>query len=1115
MSSGTSKTRAKYLAAMEFVPTRWGRAVASLQRADVIQRLIVLVLFLMVTAVILRVWDPPFPYHTGSLVDRDIVARVNFKVYNHEETVRVRELEKSKVLYIFDKDPGVMQENMDLLRNELNKVVSANVDEFDKLPQEIQQQFAPLESALPAAANAKTDSGKFWNVLRPGRSRHAPPEKEKEKEKEKTPAAALPSHAPASLLPTPAAAGSGAGNSPGAPGRDAGKADATGTPRTVMPVTETGGVHERPDVAGTPSSSVSSVEEKTEAENAAPKNEAEERAAPEENTQPGEHAAAEKTHVPAPENIPAAVHVPAENAVPTEHEAVPPVEENKTAAEKTETDTAAVNLVEAILSPTPKKEAVPEAETVSTEGNHAPEKAVDENTSAEDKKSPQDKTPEHAGAPDSAPSVESVRTEMTIPEPVAQAAEKTAKTPEEAVSGKPAEEILVEAAEHVPPKDVPTEIAPPENPVDAFCVKLAAILAPFMDRGMLHTAAANEDRDPLVRGIPTHIDIVEYVPETRVAESTPENGTPVPAPPRTVQEKYLPAEGELLTTDGRPQESAVILTTKWRKQVDMQDLVIETNTRLLHALQEELGKDVGQGIFNFICRNWKANLKMNIPATKRAIQDAGERVLPIDTHYERSQRIIAVGTEEDRPAVTSVNLTVADLALLRAENTAWLEYRTSAQRFYRSLSALFVLLAMITPMVCFITLSEPRVVAVWHRLYSLMGMTLVALIAALALSTDTWRFTLLPIVLYSQLITIQYNRKIGLVAGLMLAILVGFGLAVSMTELLMYFGVLLVAVLPVDRIRGRLQFIKIGFGAGCTAFLLSYSNDMLSGQPVDNFYMAGASYATVNFLQLLLGGFLIQGILPFLERWLGILSDARMMELCDQSNPLLSELIDRAPSTYSHSMAVGAIGERAAEAIHCDGLLVRAASYYHDIGKIYKPDYYAENQSLTGVNHHLELEPTMSALIIIAHIKNGVDIARQYKLPEQIVDIIEQHHGTTLVKYFYTEAMKKTGNLPDHSPVDESTFSYPGPKPQTKEAVIVMLADCCESACRTIVDPTSKRIEGLVSKIVQERLEEGQFDDSGLTLRELRTVEDSIVKSLISNYHGRIKYPDMKKEEKK
>jgi len=250
------------------------------------------------------------------------------------------------------------------------------------------------------------------------------------------------------------------------------------------------------------------------------------------------------------------------------------------------------------------------------------------------------------------------------------------------------------------------------------------------------------------------------------------------------------------------------------------------------------------------------------------------------------------------------------------------------------------------------------------------------------------------------------------------------------------------------------------------------------------------------------------GLLPFIERIFGVLTDIRLLDLGDVAHPLLQELIRRAPSTYNHSITVGSIAEAAAEAIGARGLLVRVGAYFHDIGKMLKPGYFIENQG-DAVNRHETLVPAMSTLVIIAHIKDGANLARQHHLPEAIIDFILQHHGTTLVGYFFERAKQRSEN-PDAGDVDESSFRYPGPKPQTKEAAVLMLADAVESASRTLVGPTPARIEGLVREIAERRLEDGQFDESGLTLRELRMIEDSMIKTVTAIYHGRLKYPDQR-----
>jgi putative nucleotidyltransferase with HDIG domain len=230
------------------------------------------------------------------------------------------------------------------------------------------------------------------------------------------------------------------------------------------------------------------------------------------------------------------------------------------------------------------------------------------------------------------------------------------------------------------------------------------------------------------------------------------------------------------------------------------------------------------------------------------------------------------------------------------------------------------------------------------------------------------------------------------------------------------------------------------------------------------------------------------------------------LELGDVAHPLLQELVRRAPGTYNHSINVASIAQAAAEAIGANGLLVRVGAYFHDIGKMLKPGYFVENQG-GQENCHESLLPAMSTLVIIAHVKDGADLARQHNLPKVIIDFIQQHHGTTLVEYFYRRAAEQRESDPEAATVDEGSFRYPGPKPQTREAAVLMLADTVEGATRSLVDPAPARIESLVEDLAMKRLLDGQFDECGLTLRELRTVQDSLIKSLTAVYHGRIKYP--------
>jgi putative nucleotidyltransferase with HDIG domain len=279
------------------------------------------------------------------------------------------------------------------------------------------------------------------------------------------------------------------------------------------------------------------------------------------------------------------------------------------------------------------------------------------------------------------------------------------------------------------------------------------------------------------------------------------------------------------------------------------------------------------------------------------------------------------------------------------------------------------------------------------------------------------------------------------------------------------------------------------------------------------------------------GGLLIGGVtlflLPVIEGAFDITTSLTLIELRDPKQPLLRELQQRAPGTYNHSLNVASIAETAADAVGADGLMTYVGALYHDIGKMNKPEYFVENQS-GGPSKHDKLSPAMSLLVIVGHVKDGMEIAREYGLPKVLRHFIEAHHGTTLVEYFYNRARKQAKQLDeadggkparageaDHEDErlpEEVDYRYPGPKPRTKEVAILMLADAVESATRSLPEPTPSRIESLVHSLADKRLMDGQFDECDLTFRELRTIVDSLSKSVTSIYHGRIMYPGNEKQ---
>ncbi len=245
--------------------------------------------------------------------------------------------------------------------------------------------------------------------------------------------------------------------------------------------------------------------------------------------------------------------------------------------------------------------------------------------------------------------------------------------------------------------------------------------------------------------------------------------------------------------------------------------------------------------------------------------------------------------------------------------------------------------------------------------------------------------------------------------------------------------------------------------------------------------------------------------LPVIESASRVSSDMRLMELTNLNQPLLRQMIMVAPGTYHHSVMVGTMVEAAAEEIGANPVLSRVAAYYHDIGKVGKPEYFVENQQ-GRPSRHDKLTPNMSALILMSHVKDGMELVRTHHLPEEVARIISEHHGTRLISFFYNRAKEQED--PAVQTVDERDFRYPGPKPQSREAALIMLADQTEAAAKVLVDPTPARVQGMVQKIIKDIFADGQLDECDLTLRDLHRIAKSFTRSLTGMYHQRVDYPE-------
>lgn len=276
---------------------------------------------------------------------------------------------------------------------------------------------------------------------------------------------------------------------------------------------------------------------------------------------------------------------------------------------------------------------------------------------------------------------------------------------------------------------------------------------------------------------------------------------------------------------------------------------------------------------------------------------------------------------------------------------------------------------------------------------------------------------------------------------------------------------------------------------------------------IEGFYVKDINKFVIFFLNGIVSSIIVIGILPVFEYLFKIVTNISLLELADFNHPLLQRLTMEAPGTYHHSLVVGNLSDAACQAVGANALLARIGAYYHDIGKLSKPEYFSENQSMQ-LNKHDDLSPTMSKLVIMNHVKEGVDLAKKYKLNDRLVEFIQGHHGNSLVFYFYRRALE---NLDKSREVEEDGFRYPGPKPKTKEVAIVLLADSVEAATRTLKEPSPANIEDMVHKIINNKFIDGQLDECDLTLKELEQIAAVFIRILSGIYHNRITYPESPK----
>ena len=484
------------------------------------------------------------------------------------------------------------------------------------------------------------------------------------------------------------------------------------------------------------------------------------------------------------------------------------------------------------------------------------------------------------------------------------------------------------------------------------------------------------------------------------------------------------------------------------------------------------------------------DLAIDSEETERLRSEARRGVASIKRIYAKDDLII-----DKNATVTQDHVDALDAL---AERIAAEQASHPIQRLVQMLAAATIASFLIFVFAYFLATRESQAFDQPGQLILLAILTIATAAIAAYIKTHELDTYLVPTPLAAMLATILLTPQIGLVLSFVLALFVGNLFAdfyVAMTCALTS----AVAVYAVRHVRHRNQFYRSMIFLPISYSLLIAAADLLRFVPGEQIY----GHVLPGIFIGVAAPILTIGLLPIFESLFRLTTDITLLELSDLNRPLLRELAIRAPGTYTHSLIMANLSESAAEAIEANPLLARVGCYYHDIGKMLKPEYFSENQGLrAGRNPHDHLTPNMSVLILTSHVKDGLELAEEHGLPQSICDLIPQHHGTTVIEIFYNRAVELGGES-----VRKEDFRYDGPRPQTKEAGILMLADSVESAARTLAERTPNRVRQLVRNIIQQKFTGGELDECALTLQDLHKIEDSFIPVLMGTLHGRVEYP--------
>jgi putative nucleotidyltransferase with HDIG domain len=588
----------------------------------------------------------------------------------------------------------------------------------------------------------------------------------------------------------------------------------------------------------------------------------------------------------------------------------------------------------------------------------------------------------------------------------------------------------------------------------------------------------------------------EVVIQPPAPPATGEDGPPAPEqPPQRVATIQLIQVGSREAIEGRAAKLALVFDYPLTNAI---------STALTQALMSE----------PILVFDQKRTQEEMIAAEKTAP--------PGEIHFERGQPFVfppRPDADGNTPRMTGLTLT--DLDLLATEEAAYQAFLASNDPAavkerqtlrYESYGKAIAMLLLTCALFLYVRLYQPRVLEVRTRTIALAGLLLLCLggVRLIDLRLNLPEFALTPVLLAASILAIAYPPRFAVGVVGIFVIMAGLVLRADVGLLFALMAGGFVTALQLNDIRTRTKLITAGAITGAVCFVTTFAFGLIDHDTPGAAIAAGARGAGAAMLAALI----IQGALPFIERVFKVATALTLLEYRDVNKPLVQRLAREAPGTYNHSLVLGTMAEAACEAIGANGLLAHVGALYHDVGKIPKAEYFAENQE-AAINRHDALAPSMSLLIILGHVKDGLELAREYGLPRVLFPFIAEHHGTTVVKYFHHVASEKQPKIASGKhdrEVAETEFRYPGPKPSSKETAILMLCDGVEGAVRALHEPTAGRIESIVHQVLQARLKDGQFDDCDITLKELHKVEESLVKSLCRFYHGRVAYPKDSKD---